>query len=206
MRVWPGLTDSPSWWAMMSAARGTLIFDVGANVGQCAHLFAPHFAQVVSYEPCAEAYALLYAERPSNVETVPSALSDHIGTVSLAVSSKSIETGQLTSGVCAEEGMGWGEVIGWRTCPCTTIDRECRTYGFPDAVKVDTEGSEMAILAGAAILIDRHATTWYLEMHNRASERPARDLFEGYRISVVDHDYAPAPWSNFYMLCTPEAP
>lgn len=203
MRPWNGLTDSPSWWATLGHATGTLMFDVGANIGQCAELFAPRFVRVVSFEPCAEAYALLYAHHPANVDTVACALSDHVGTVELAENTKSIETGQLTSGVAAEEGMGWGDVTGWRTVTCSTIDHECGFWGYPDAVKIDTEGHEMAILAGATVLIGRHDTAWYIEMHARQFETVVRELFDGYQVDTVNHDYAPPPWDNYYMRCLP---
>lgn len=204
MRVWEGLTDSPSWWTALGEARGTLVFDIGANVGQCARLFSDHFSQVVCYEPCDEAYEHLAADHPANVTALHLAVSDHSGYVELAVNAKSIETGQLTSGVPAEEGMGWGEILDWRTVPCTTVDEQVERFGTPDAVKVDTEGHEMAVLAGAMRLIARGSTAWYLEMHARRYEGCVRSLFDGYRITTVDHDFAPAPWDNYYMRILPE--
>lgn len=203
IQVWEGLTDSPSWWDVLSGLHGQLMFDIGANVGQAATLFAKSFDRVVSCEPCAEAYEILAERVPENVTVLEHAVSDHTGTVTLAVNSGSIRTGQLTSGECSEPAMGWGEVVGWRTVPAVTVDEMVRTFGIPDHVKVDTEGHELAVLAGASLLIARRETAWYIEVHSRRFASALRDHFAGYRVTFVDHDYAPAPFDNYYMRAVP---
>ena len=201
MRVLSFHTDPNSWWQVLTHASGDLIFDIGANVGQYAHVFSKRFNKVVSFEPCAESYALLYAHHPANVVTIPEAVTDHVGTMQLAESEGSIDSGQLTSRI--EDGIGWGELKGWRTVSCTTIDQECLHFGYPDAVKIDTEGCEMDILAGAPNLIERHNTTWYLELHAARFEPMVREIFEGYRIEIVHSDNAVKSIHNYYALVTP---
>jgi hypothetical protein len=126
-----------------------------------------------------------------------------VGTVYLAESSHSIDSGQLTSG--KEGALDWGETLGWRTVSCTTIDQECLHWGFPDAVKIDTEGCEIDILAGAPLLIARRSATWYIEMHARSFEEQVRDIFsEGYAVHTIDGISPERQFDNYYMLARPE--
>lgn len=194
-------TDSPSWRALIEAAAGHLAFDIGGNTGQTARVLAQHFDRVVSYEPCREAFELLEAETPSNVVPVEAAVSDHVGTVTLIESAQAIRTGQLTS---PDDPMSmWGAPIGNRTCASTTVDSQVDLFGAPNLVKVDVEGHELHVLAGAAALIARRSTLWLVEVHSRAFEEPIRRVFDGYRVDVFDHDRAPAPWPNFYLRAVP---
>lgn len=193
-----GMTDTVEWFEKVSAARGELAFDIGANVGQYSHVFSRHFNKVVSFEPCEEAYALLYAHHPPNVQTLWCAVSDHVGTMNLAESENSITTMQLTSRI--EGGVDFGKFHKWRTVACTTIDHECLNFGYPDAVKIDTEGCEMDVLAGAPLLIDRHATTWYIEVHAARFVPLIREIFDGYGIEEVR--WPPSP-QNCWLKVSP---
>lgn len=181
----PEITDAMSFWTVLAAQAGDVAFDVGANIGQAAHLMAPHFGRVFSYEPCQEALAILMVEAPPNVTVVPKALSNQAGGVDLDETENSIRTGQLTTGT----GLGWGRIVGQRRVESTTLDGEVDRLGVvPDVVKVDTEGHEVRVLLGAKQTIALRRTTWLLEVHSRHNEDQVYGLLDGYRVERVDHE------------------
>lgn len=50
--------------------------------------------------------------------------------------------------------------------PQTTLDAFCRVNGLaPEIIKIDVEGSEIAVLEGARELLARHAPTIFLSVH-----------------------------------------
>jgi FkbM family methyltransferase len=200
----PNVTDSPSFWQRLSAQSGHLAFDIGANIGQAAALLASRFATVVSFEPCAEAVTILMTETAPNVVVLPVAVSDRNGTVELDETANSIQSGQLTTGT----RLGWGEIIGHRTVESVTVDQAAAKWGWPQLVKVDTEGHEVRVLQGAASVLRRHRTVWLIEVHGREHEGPLTDLLDGYRVDRIDHDYLhgnPDSADHFYLEAIPDA-
>jgi FkbM family methyltransferase len=196
-----GVTDCPQWWARLAQASGKLMFDIGANGGGTARMFAEKFTQVVAMEPCEESYRALLADRPSNVTSGCAAVSDHEGTVSLRVAQDAIRTGQLVTG----DMHGWGETVGTRLVPAVTLDYLTLEFGTPTAVKVDVEGHELQVLHGARDTIPRYPT-WYIEVHSRAFLEPISEILHGYTIDVHRHSlYVPDtdPWlDHFYLVAS----
>lgn len=203
MQRLPASTDAPSFAALLALQAGRNVFDIGANIGQAAAVFAPNFKHVYSFEPCREALAILMVEAPMNVVVIPKAVSDHGGQVTLTETEHAIETGQLTTGT----GLGWGKVIGERIVDCTTVDQACEHFHVePDLVKVDTEGHEVKVLRGAKGLIGRRHATWLIEVHDRANEEPIRLMLDGYDVARIDHDYlrgSEQGLDHFYLRAVP---
>jgi FkbM family methyltransferase len=124
---------------------GMTVIDIGANLGAyslpIARLVGPS-GQVFAYEPAAETCRLLALSRArngaDNLHIVPAALSDgdREGHLVLAVSS---ELNSL-------DGSGPGERV-----RITSLDSEekTRNWGPIDFIKIDAEGEEERILAGA---------------------------------------------------------
>lgn len=181
----PEVTDAPSFWAVLAEQSGELAFDVGANIGQAAHVLAPRFARVVSFEPCTEAAAVLRDEAAPNVTVVAAAVSAREGSVTLDETANSIGSGQLTTG----SRLGWGEIVGHRTVPATTLDKAAHLYGMPDLVKVDTEGHELRVLEGATGLLAARCARWLIEVHAAEHETPLRGLLDGYQVRRIEHDF-----------------
>ena len=203
MRRLPDSTDAPSFAALIAAAKGNCVFDVGANIGQAAAVFARSFKHVYSFEPCKESVTILMVETPMNVVVIPKAVTDHLGTVTLTETENAIATGQLTTGT----GLGWGPVVGERQVDAITLDHACTQFKTePDLVKVDTEGHEVQVLKGSKALIRRGHAVWLIEVHARENEDELRDLLDGYRIERIDHDYlvgSEQGRDHFYLRAVP---
>jgi len=131
------------------------VWDVGANIGSYALLAAEVGANVVAFEPGAEARAQLVANAERNglrhrIDPTPIALSDAGGTATLGVS-ESTGSRALTDG-----GIG------------TTVPTErgdALEVPEPDVVKIDVEGAECAVLNG---MVDRLASVreCFVEVHD----------------------------------------
>jgi FkbM family methyltransferase len=143
--------------AYMADARpaASVVFDVGANVGAWTRQAARSWpaATIHAFEPSAAVFAQLQkATADLNVRRVQSALSDRSGEAVLhAVPSlsglSSLHDRDLTS-----HGMAMTE---HEVVQLTTIDDYCRANAIEhiDVLKVDAEGHDLAVLAGAEAML-----------------------------------------------------
>jgi FkbM family methyltransferase len=132
---------------------GMTVIDIGANVGvyslPLARRVAPH-GHVFAYEPGSAPRTMLERSRThnraDNLHIIPAAVSD------------SPREGQLVLGVSSElnslQGSGPGEPV-----QITSLDMEEGTRGWDtvDFIKIDAEGEEERILAGAKSFFERHS-------------------------------------------------
>jgi FkbM family methyltransferase len=201
------VTDSPSAWDALGHFDGNVAYDIGANIGQAARLLAPHFKRVVCFEPCLESYGVLGQEHPDNVEVWPLAVSDHVGKVKLDEAEVATSFGQLVNGAVAMGHSEWGKKTGHRLVPCTTVDEWVRQGGYlPDLIKVDTEGHEPRVLAGARHTIGLGRSIWFLELHAAAHWSAVRPAFRYYDLERIEHDYLvghPRAEDHFYAVARP---
>lgn len=111
----------------------TVVFDVGANMGLFALLFAQRGARVYAFEPSRRALELLRrnAELHPRISVIPCAVSDRPGEVSF------IEKPMTNLSSFGEGGA--------RVEAVTLDDRDA----VPDLIKIDVEGFEHLVLAGA---------------------------------------------------------
>lgn len=162
---------------------GERVWDVGAYRGGYALAAAAAGARVRAFEPDPTNYdALVSATRDAGVVTHRLALADAPGYA------------QLRRGESTDPST-WrlGPVDGGRT-PVVTVDGLVAD-GFvpPDVLKVDVEGAEARVLAGAAETLRRFAPTVFVEVHERAvdADAVARPLHAaGYAVERLDaaHD------------------
>lgn len=191
----PEQTDPSMVWDLLGSYSGALAFDIGANSGQAAAVLSPHFEQVVSFEPCLESLeALVHRDLP-NVTAVGVAVSDHGGVVELDETANSIRTGQLTTGTA----LNWGAVIGHRTVLAMPLDLLVDVFGMPDFVKIDTEGHEIAVVAGGRRTFD-HGPAVLIEVHRAGNEAVLREALPHYRLRKIDHDgYGDSPMGQHHF-------
>lgn len=127
------------------------VFDVGANVGQTADGFSEDFRDADIY--CFEPGQTAFEELKRNIERGPwygvqayrLALSDHVGMLDLYVPG-----GTALASAVVKEGLP-------ESVPTVTVDHFCTTKGIAqlDLLKIDTEGYELRVLAGATGMLSQ---------------------------------------------------
>lgn len=136
-------------WLQAHLRTGDVFFDVGANVGAYSLIAAKLVGatgQVASFEPGAQSFASLVRNlglnRLENVVPLPIALSDTTGLVEL-----SYPSGLPGETVCAssETPVLVCRALAYR------LDDVIACFGLrcPKLLKIDTDGFELAVLAGA---------------------------------------------------------
>jgi FkbM family methyltransferase len=152
-------------------APGT-IFDVGGNVGQTAEECLRGFpeARVFSFEPAADTFAILrrnVAELPG-VTPVNVALSDHAG------------EGLMTQGLGGENSLG-GSHRGDPASVTVALDTvdgymAANAIGRVDLLKMDVEGHELQVLAGATKALGPGGASYVLSETDFRREGAHTDL------------------------------
>jgi len=171
---------------------GMVIWDIGANAGfhtlAFARLAGPG-GRVVAFEPLAENVQNLLQHvrlnRLTNTRVVQAALAARSGWTSFAIAELN-SMGRLT-----DQDTSY-------LVPVTSIDEFlAREPGArPDVLKIDVEGAEAAVLAGAAGLLSRFAPQILLAVHGAKQSRQCREILlaHGYMLSNLDGS-APGPVS-----------
>jgi FkbM family methyltransferase len=133
---------------------GDLVFDIGAHTGDRVSSFRRLGARVVAVEPqplLVSALGHIHGGDPL-VEIVGRAagaradrLALHINTENPTVSTTSEAFLRSAIGAAGWEGQSWDDQMG---VDAVTLDALIARYGKPSFVKIDTEGSEDAVLCG----------------------------------------------------------
>ena len=133
---------------------GTLVFDIGAHVGNRVGIFLKLGARCIAIEPQPVFAALLqrlYGRRPY-FTLVASAVGSEAGSTALHISRRT-PTVSTTNAAWLEQvsrslsfsGVTWEESI---QTTQFTLDDLIDRFGLPDLCKIDVEGSELAVLQG----------------------------------------------------------
>ncbi len=176
--VWFG--EDEFWDALMQEIQpGDSFADVGANIGVYTIAAARRGAQVTSYEPNPDTAALLRRNLELN------GITDRV-----TVHEQAVAASDGTLPFVAEGTLNWGarvDAAGDLRVQSTTLT------GAFDLVKIDVEGYELEVLAGAApLLADRESRprAIFLELHPErlAADVPRTalpDLLAGYRLTPL---------------------
>lgn len=156
--LWDGIAGQTGW-------------DIGANCGQTLTQMVSRFPTVHVFEPAAECLPWLnpWATRENHGRTVriwPIAVSDFAGQITLLELPDKIDTGQLVTDI---RGMEWNPQqpgATERTVPARTVDSLADEIGPPDFMKIDVEGHEMRVLAGAYQTLKDFQPELLIEFHS----------------------------------------
>lgn len=183
-------------------ARPKAFWDVGANVGFYSWLLmsADPELEAVLFEPDPDNIALVRATVAKagleRAELVTKAASTEVGTARFVMDPESGTTSHLESGGTGVEGA----VV---TVETTTLDDELARLGPPDLMKIDVEGAEDMVLAGAHNLLAEHKPVVIIECFDGLESAPMRQLAAaGYAFADGDDPRDPAGTTSNY-LCLP---
>jgi len=176
-RVQTLLTKEPDTIAWIrSMPEGNRLYDVGANMGQYAMLAAKRGVEVHAFEPEAQNFALLVKNiafnKLINCTAWPLALSDHNGMEVLHLS------GLGAGGSCHSYGKSTDYHGNAKEFPfsqgsmSTTMDAFADRYLRPDYIKIDVDGFEHLVVAGADLCM-RHAKSVLIEINTQYPEHTA---------------------------------
>ncbi len=185
-RLWHGFGGAYGW-------------DVGSNCGQAILEMNFSFDRIIGFEPSPDSYeyAVSYIRKmlpDSNVELHQLAVSDTDGEIELAYpADEQRDTGQLVT--IGTAGMEW-EPQDWDsvekvTVQSRTADSLAVELGWPDFMKVDTEGHEVAVLAGAREMLERGQTDVLVEFHTPENHSACERLLYNahYNVTIVRHPH-----------------
>jgi FkbM family methyltransferase len=169
----PDYGEMNAWRRVLRA--GDLFLDVGASVGVYAIWAATLGAEVVAFEPDGDSLSLLRDNVSANptlsIEIVEAAVADRVGTV------------QFSKGHRATGSIGDGDPT-----PATTIDASLDGR-HARGVKVDVEGFEEVVLAGAlAALAEQRIDVFQLEWNRRSLQAVGTDREPAWR-TLEQHGY-----------------
>jgi FkbM family methyltransferase len=161
--------------ARLSLAFGCSIrtfFDVGANVGQTAReaLDTFHDTNVFSFEPHPDTFKrLTEAIADPRLSAYQIAFTEQDGDMTLYEYASSGDGTQINSLVPdARFPTQFGYQAKERVARCATIDGFCEKQGIEriDVLKIDTEGSELFVMKGAARMLRERRITFVLTEYN----------------------------------------
>ena len=182
--------------ALRTAVPPATIFDVGANVGEWTRdlldisesLQIP--SRVYAFEPCGETFARLSdrAGNWPNVTLINKGCSRRAGTATMHVYGSGFGTNSLAEPI--DDLVAVSEEV-----QLTTIDLYCKanTIDKIDLLKIDAEGYDFEVIAGASEMLDRQAVRiLQFEYNHRwiGSRNYLRDVFsflipKGYAIGKL---------------------
>jgi FkbM family methyltransferase len=121
------------------------VFDIGANLGWFSYRLAEASSslRIIACEPLPSNFELLRITVRSKAAVTP---------LRIAVSSSS-STVYLREDLRSHANARVTDDITQFTAPCETIDQLSSRYGYPDLIKIDTQGSEFEILKGAKLTL-----------------------------------------------------
>ena len=177
--------------------RGDHVVDVGANNGLYTHAFAKRRATVEAFEPQPECVAVLAAyasrQRGARVEVHPVALAATQGEAMLHV--------PAGSGPSPSASFSAGDETFTRLD--VRVER-LDSFEFFDIslIKIDVEGAELDVLAGASETLRRSRPLLFIEIEQRHHREPIREVFEriaalGYEGAFLDDTRRLRPLSAF---------
>lgn len=150
--------------AAMLASHGVdLVFDIGANIGQFSQSLraAGYKGQLVSFEPLSIAHAQLLRVSQGDVqwEIAPQvAVGAREGEIDIHVSGNSVSSSALEMLDSHSKAAPGSAYVGSERVRLSRLDTLALDYMRPNTVpfiKIDTQGYEDQVLAGATNLLDR---------------------------------------------------
>jgi len=166
---------------------GSVLYDVGANIGFYSLLAARQGAQVFAFEPDVQnAESLEHHARlnslSAKIEVIRAAVFSTSGFVALEPADTARGHGNAHVGTDTEPSNSTVQV------PCTTLDDFAQEHIGPDTIKIDVEGTESNVLEGAEKLFTQYRPHLICEVHDAANASFVDTWLKnrGYELSWLD--------------------
>jgi len=148
---------------------GSVIFDLGANVGIYSLLFSKYALKVYAFEPAVRnlhyLWDLLHVNKITNVIPVPLAVCE--------------EQSLLGFDPGANSALGHLSQSGVWPVGTTSLDMFCAwSKVVPSLIKIDVEGAEMRVLQGAQRLLREHHPDLLLCTHSTELNNSCRSMLK----------------------------
>jgi FkbM family methyltransferase len=184
-----------------------LVLDIGANYGTHSILFLTHGIETISFEPNPACHGFFRALCDANrvkYRLEPLAFGDSEGSVDFWYPEREEWLGTTNSNVMREMN---GTLLKLKV-EQTTVDMYVQSHRLkPDLLKIDTEGTDLEVLRGAAWTLEHHRPVVLFESREsgKAGIRPYLDAL-GYRICSLPvlADSAPRPLTAEEFCASPE--
>lgn len=184
---------------LKKAGYGAVFVDIGANIGAYSFGLRRFCAEVHLFEPQRIIYNMVCGSVALNgwlnVYCHNVALGSELGVIGAPNFdyNKPLSFGSIEFGSEQKEQLSQQRGRSKETVALRTLD----SYQFPriDVIKIDVEGMELDVLAGAADTIDRCRPVVFIE-HGKSNK-------DHLRASLESMGYAVADWGVFDFICTP---
>ena len=152
-RNWPAIDQC----LLLHLTPADVVFDIGANQGVYTRLCAGVARHVHAFEPHPVLFPRLQAtHQQPNVTLVNKAVTDRVGTAEFNMDTRP-DMNAVASSLLELSDLKAKGLIEKVRVEATTVDRYCEESGaVPTLVKIDVEGAEPLVIAGAAETIRRH--------------------------------------------------
>ncbi|KAA3663535.1 MAG: FkbM family methyltransferase [Chloroflexi bacterium] len=162
--------DYDTAWSLAMAHHAKIVFDVGANIGQSALtiLCVPTVEKIVLIDPNPRALGqaaenLFLNNLANNAIFVPAFAADRENET---VKFWTVDNGAAGS-MFANHAQSAKQLNRSSNVPTITLDSLSDHYGLmPDYIKVDVEGAESLVLAGAVQIAQKQTCQFLVEMHS----------------------------------------
>lgn len=150
-----------------ATGRCDLMFDIGANLGEWTAWGVNSFRRIIAVDCDKRAAGALKRRFTINqsVDVLYAAVNRQCGNVAVYRRPSSEQTSLLEQHPIGAADQSPAPVEAIEFVEAVTIDTLIARYGEPDFIKVDVEGAEALVLAGATLPAARRAR-WLIEVHD----------------------------------------
>jgi FkbM family methyltransferase len=130
---------------------GSLVFDVGANIGKRTKIFLKLGARVVAVEPQQECATILHLAFHHKIELINKGLAAQEGVENIWIDTSTTLSSMSEDWMTSVRNSGRFKDHTWERkaqIKTTTLDRLIEIYGQPSFIKIDVEGFEYQVLKG----------------------------------------------------------
>lgn len=187
----------------------TTALDIGANVGTWTEVLAEHFDRVIAVEPDHRAFAELVKQASGKVMCQHAAITSNMGAVDFHLRPHTVQSSLLLEHPVGSGDQGEAPVIETVGVNGMTLDFLLFTarerFGELGTlfIKVDVEGAEGDVLAGATDEVFSQAA-WLIEVHDRREAVGLGLQRLGYDgIAIVPHPHSSAHPEHGWVYTEP---